>query len=67
LRALSDPDEHNSGENTEHQADQELVNAVTGKRDARPEDHGDHGDEPVADRRTEQEQGRCRKGSEGDM
>ena len=64
---MLEPDKHNSGEDTEHQTDQELVNAVACKGDARPEDHWDHGDERVADRGTEQARGRCCKGSEGDV
>ena len=47
-------DKHNSGDDTEHQTDHELVNAVACKGDARPEDQWDHGDERVADRGTEQ-------------
>ncbi len=36
-RATSEPDQHDSGEETEHQTDQELVNAVASKGEARPE------------------------------
>src|SRR5512141_2163018 len=66
-RALSEPDEHDSGEDTERETDQELVNAVAYERKARPEDDRDHGNESVADRGTEQRKGRRREGSEGDV
>ena len=61
------PDKHDSGEDTEHQTGQELVNTVACKGDARPEDHRNDGDERVADRGTEQGKRRCRKGGEGDV
>ena len=52
-RTLLDPNKRNSGDDTEHQADQELVNAMACERQTRPEDRGDHRDERVADRGTE--------------
>ena len=52
-RTLLDPNKRNSGDDTEHQADQELVNAMACERQTRPEDRGDHRDDCVADRGTE--------------
>jgi hypothetical protein len=60
----SESDQHDCGEHPERQADHELVNAMAGKGDARPEDERDYRDKRVADRGTEQAQGRCRKGGE---
>ncbi len=64
---MLEPDKHNPGDDAEDQTEQEFVNAMPCKSNARPEDHWDHGYERVADRGTEQAKGRCCKGSEGDV